>query len=113
MPSHPIARLSARFFSAMRRVLARSGDWIVARPGLAVWFFPDAAQSADEQYRAFNGRYFASFHQQERMLADQPRMKFYQDCGWGMRKHPWMKTLFIETIFEWYLIVQRIYPSPQ
>lgn len=78
MPSHPIARLSARCFSALRRVIARSGDWILARPGLAVWFFPDAAQSADEQYRAFNGRYFASFHQQERMLADQPRMKFYQ-----------------------------------
>src|SRR6185295_4570188 len=29
------------------------------------------------RYRDFNGRYFAGFYEQEKMLADQPRMNFY------------------------------------
>ncbi|MEO5961767.1 MAG: methyltransferase domain-containing protein [Opitutaceae bacterium] len=37
----------------------------------------DEAQRADESYRDFNGRHFAGFGQQERMLADKPRMDFY------------------------------------
>lgn len=47
----------------------------MARPRLAAWY--EDQPSPDAEYRAFNGRYFADFYQQERMLADQPRMNFY------------------------------------
>jgi hypothetical protein len=45
---------------------------------LGRWFFQELGASTEAGYRAFNERYFASFHQQERMLADGPRMRFYQ-----------------------------------
>jgi protein arginine N-methyltransferase 1 len=48
-----------------------------ARPRLAAWLYP-AEPTPEARYREFNGRYFASFHEQERMLADQPRMNFYR-----------------------------------
>ncbi len=54
-----LRRLGARAVSAVRRLLARS-------------------RSAEERYRDFNGRYFSDFYQQERMLADKPRMEFYR-----------------------------------
>ncbi len=78
MPLHRLPRLSARFFSSLRRLLARCGEWIDARPNLASWVSPaESAASSDAEYRRFNGRYFADFYQQERMLADRPRMNFY------------------------------------
>jgi len=67
-----LQRLSAAVFSALRRGLDRCGDWLRARPRLAAWLYrPDA------EYREFNGWYFAQFSEQEKMLADQPRMNFY------------------------------------
>lgn len=72
-----LQRLSARVFSALRRLLARAGAWVQARPGLAAWVFRSDDQLADERYRDYNGRCFADFHEQERMLADKPRMAFY------------------------------------
>lgn len=77
MSSHRLPRLSARGFSFLRRLLARLRVWVCARPRLAIWFFPDVAVTAEAEYRDFNTRYFAGFHQQERMLADKPRMRFY------------------------------------
>ena len=58
MPFHTLRRLGARLSSAARCLFARS-------------------ESPEERYRDFNGRYFSGFYEQERMLADQPRMKFY------------------------------------
>jgi protein arginine N-methyltransferase 1 len=55
---HTLRRLGARISSAIRCLFAR-------------------AESPEERYRDFNGRYFSGFYEQERMLADQPRMKFY------------------------------------
>lgn len=52
-------------------------DWVQDRPRLAAWLYPNAQDAADARYRAFNDRYFASFFEQERMLADKPRMDFY------------------------------------
>lgn len=72
-----LQRLSARGFSALRRLVTRVGDWIVARPRLAAWIYPTDTRTADQRYRDFNERYFANFHEQERMLADKPRMNFY------------------------------------
>jgi protein arginine N-methyltransferase 1 len=74
MPLHYLPRLSAGFFSRVRRLLARLGDWIQDRPRLAAWLY---RSTPEERYRDFNGRYFASFHEQERMLSDKPRMEFY------------------------------------
>jgi type I protein arginine methyltransferase len=39
--------------------------------------FEQAEDSAEARYREFNGRCFANFYEQERMLADKPRMNFY------------------------------------
>ena len=58
MPLHTLRRLGVRISSAIRCLFARS-------------------ESPEERYRDFNGRYFSGFYEQERMLADQPRMKFY------------------------------------
>lgn len=77
MSSHFLQDLSARAFSALRRLMAAGGAWIDARPRLAAWFHPSPEQTAEADYRAFNGRMFAGFHEQERMLADGPRMTFY------------------------------------
>jgi protein arginine N-methyltransferase 1 len=77
MPYQRLQRLSAAGFSAFRRLLVRGEAWVRARPRLAVWLYPGDV-SPETRYREFNGRYFASFHEQERMLADQPRMNFYR-----------------------------------
>ena len=75
MSTHGLQRLSVRACFQVRRLLARVWTWIEARPRLARWIYPSS--SADADYRVYNGRMFASFHEQERMLADQPRMSFY------------------------------------
>ncbi len=70
-------RLSAQLFAACRRLVARGRAWILARPAIAAWIYPPVERSRDADYRDYNGRMFAGFHEQERMLADQPRMAFY------------------------------------
>ncbi|WP_414662162.1 methyltransferase domain-containing protein [Horticoccus sp. 23ND18S-11] len=77
MALHSLQSLSVRGFALVRRLWARLGDWIHARPRLAAWFYPGDAETSDLRYRDYNGRYFASFREQERMLADKPRMTFY------------------------------------
>ncbi len=78
MSSQPLPRLSVRVFSAFRRLLTRLRTWVQARPRLASWFYSPVEYSAEAYYRAHNGRMFAGFHEQERMLADQRRMAFYR-----------------------------------
>lgn len=58
MASNLTPRPGARLAAALRRL------WPWSRPPA-------------ERYRDFNGRYFADFYEQERMLADGPRMAFY------------------------------------
>lgn len=77
MPFAHLQRLSVRAFSTLQRALAWTGGWIQDRPRLAAWVFPRDSRTWDERYRERNGRCFANFHEQERMLADQPRMNFY------------------------------------
>ncbi|MFA6961937.1 MAG: class I SAM-dependent methyltransferase [Opitutaceae bacterium] len=79
MSSSPLQRFSAGLFSALRRGLERCGQWTRSRPRLAVWFYGTTGpeETADANYRAFNLSYFAQFSEQERMLADRPRMDFY------------------------------------
>jgi protein arginine N-methyltransferase 1 len=59
MPFPFLRRFGARAFATIRRLLTRN-------------------RSPEERYRDFNGRYFSSFYEQERMLADRPRMEFYR-----------------------------------
>ena len=59
MPYHTLRRLGARVSSAVGRLFRRT-------------------LSPAERYREFNGRYFSDFYEQERMLADKPRMEFYR-----------------------------------
>jgi protein arginine N-methyltransferase 1 len=73
-----LQQLSVRCFGWVRAGMSRVRSWIEARPRVAAWVYPSREKTADARYRDFNERYFAGFHQQERMLADQPRMDFYQ-----------------------------------
>ncbi len=59
MAIHTLRRLGDRALTAVRRLFRRD------RP-------------PEETYRDFNGRYFSGFYEQERMLADKPRMEFYR-----------------------------------
>ena len=85
MPFTPLRRLSSGFFATLRRILRGCGAAVQARPAFAAWVYgePDEAdraspaELAEESYREFNHRYFASFGEQEKMLADGPRMAFY------------------------------------
>ncbi|MSU48141.1 MAG: methyltransferase domain-containing protein [Opitutus sp.] len=77
MSFHRLQRFSSRVFLFLRRRLARGRTWLRARPRLAAWFYAELGQSPEAEYRDFNERYFAGFHQQERMLADKQRMNFY------------------------------------
>ena len=72
-----LRRLSVSTFSAFVRLLARVRTRVQARPRLAAWLYPQIEHSSEADYRAHNGRLFANFHEQERMLADQRRMAFY------------------------------------
>jgi protein arginine N-methyltransferase 1 len=70
-----LQRLSAGVFSALRRGFGRCGKWIRTQPRLSLWIYGPGAATAD--YRDFNGWYFGQFSEQEKMLADHPRMNFY------------------------------------
>jgi type I protein arginine methyltransferase len=54
------------------------GHRVRATKRLRDWFYPPVAvRHPDADYREFNADYFGLFDQQERMLADGPRMAFY------------------------------------
>ena len=73
-PRHPHPQF--RSIDVWRRLTSRVRAWCHAvarrfrRP-------PAGAAGADARYRAYNGWYFAQLGEQERMLADKPRMAFY------------------------------------
>src|SRR5688572_16038338 len=75
MSFHFLQRLSVRAFATFRSFIRFGCAWIDARPRLAAWVYSPRSREAD--YRDYNGRMFAGFHEQERMLADQARMAFY------------------------------------
>lgn len=77
MSTQSLKRLSVRAFSRFRYFLESIRQWIERRPALSDWFYPNQESSWDSDHRDHNHRMFAGFHEQERMLADQPRMDFY------------------------------------
>lgn len=68
---------SVRAFQSGERIAARIAEWIRNHPRLAAWVFDEREVDADDDYRQFNLWYFAQYAEQERMLADEPRMRFY------------------------------------
>lgn len=75
-----LRRGSVAMASAARRGWARACDWVDRSPWLAAWVYPpEETEGEDAHYRRFNQSYFASWHQQERMLADRPRVDFYHE----------------------------------
>lgn len=78
MFSRSLQRLSTNSVSALGRWLERCEDWVRARPRLSVWLFrAEEPRTTEAEYRDFNLWYFAQFGEQEKMLADRPRMDFY------------------------------------
>jgi protein arginine N-methyltransferase 1 len=80
----PLQRLSARLFAAAARRIQKLATWVRIQPQLAAWFFPVNGEDPALLYREVNGRMFANLYEQERMLADQPRMNFYAEV---IRRH--------------------------
>jgi protein arginine N-methyltransferase 1 len=73
-----LQRLSVAGFSAVRRGLALARKWLQARPAVSAWLYrAEEERTVDVQYREFNVWYFGQFNEQEKMLADRPRMDFY------------------------------------
>jgi protein arginine N-methyltransferase 1 len=78
-------RLSVRFFSKTRWFFNRWGSRLRQSPRWSAWFYDaPVVRSKSSLYRDYNHRCFADFHQQECMLADQPRMAFYHET---IRRH--------------------------
>ena len=69
--------VSIRFFTILRELLARARAWVERRPRLSAWVYPRGLSGREAGRRDHNGRMFADFHEQERMLADPRRMAFY------------------------------------
>ena len=68
--THWLLRLRGRL-TAKVLFNERLNTWVYPTPE------PAAEPTQDERYRDFNRSYFAQFYEQEKMLADQPRMDFY------------------------------------
>ena len=80
MPSSGPTRFTTRLFGAFRGFLAGTRDWVQARPALARWFYAQDERTEEARYREFNGWCFGQFSEQEKMLADGPRMDFYHQA---------------------------------
>lgn len=71
MTSFFLRRGSAAALAALGRGVARLEAWVRGPV--------DEAGDDEARYRAFNTWYFSQLHQQERMLADGPRVDFYYE----------------------------------
>ncbi len=74
-----LQRFSVGFWSALRRALGRLGRRVQSTPWLSGWVYaPVPERHPDADYRDYNRWIFSVLDQQECMLADRPRMTFYQ-----------------------------------
>ena len=74
-----LQQISIRAFTAMGRLNKRLKHWIIRHPRLANWVFAAAESIEEDTYAAENRQVFSRFLEQERMLADNPRMTFYHE----------------------------------
>lgn len=81
MPSPSPRPACAGPLHALRLLRGKLAAKILFNERLNRWLHPApepaAEPSAQERYREFNRSYFAQFYEQEKMLADKPRMDFY------------------------------------
>ena len=81
MSLSPIQRFTVSSSQYVRRSCKRLGKWLLESPGLRPWFYErEALKTPAEKYREFNEECFSDIHEQERMLADEHRMKFYHEA---------------------------------
>jgi|TARA_B110000285_G_scaffold68871_1_gene79205 protein arginine N-methyltransferase 1 len=93
MPLSSIQRFTVVVSQRVRQACALLAKNLLSSPRLKPWFYspteieppaeintPAITQTPAEQYRQFNEDYFADLHEQERMLADEPRMAFYHNA---------------------------------
>ena len=71
--------ISVRSFTALGRLLQRLKDWVIRHPRLANWVFRAGETIAEDVYAEDNRLTFSKYGEQERMLADTPRMEFYHE----------------------------------
>ncbi len=74
-----LQHLSVQMFAALGRLQKRLKDWTIRHPRLANWVFQPAETIAEDAYAEVNRRMFSLWGEQERMLADKPRMTFYHE----------------------------------
>jgi len=78
MSLYSIQRFTVSVSQRVRQSCSVLGKWLGESPRLGVWFYaPSKVETPAEKYRQFNENYFADLHEQERMLADEHRMAFY------------------------------------
>jgi len=78
MAASSIQRITVSFSQRVRTACSLLGKRLSNSPRLSAWFYPPKViETPAEKYRQFNEDYFADLHAQERMLADEPRMNFY------------------------------------
>jgi len=74
-------RFTVSLSQVVRRGAASLGSKLRGSTRLRDWFYPpEKIDTPAEKYRRFNEDYFSDLHTQERMLADEPRMKFYHEA---------------------------------
>jgi protein arginine N-methyltransferase 1 len=74
-----LQQLSLRAFAGLGRLNKRLKAWVIRHPKLANWVFPPAKTVEEDAYAAENRHVFSLYGEQERMLADKPRMDFYDE----------------------------------
>ncbi len=81
MPSPSPRSPWTAFLESLRRLRGKLTAKLLFSERLNSWVYPApepaAEPTTDERYRDFNRSYFAQFYEQEKMLADKPRMDFY------------------------------------
>jgi protein arginine N-methyltransferase 1 len=74
-----LQQLSVRICSALGRLISRLKAWIIGHPRVARWIYPPVKKGDEDEYAAENRHVFSLYQEQERMLADKPRMAFYHE----------------------------------
>jgi protein arginine N-methyltransferase 1 len=88
-----IQRFTVFVSQRVRQACTLLGKRLIGSQRLHGWFYPPLEietpaeieipakiKTPAEKYRQFNELYFADLHEQERMLADEPRMAFYHEA---------------------------------
>ena len=73
-----LQRRSVRGFTALGKGVKALQAWILRHPRLANWVFRNEAEADFDRYAEDNRLIFSQYAEQERMLADRPRMNFYE-----------------------------------